>query len=95
MKQHAGSARSVRVAVRLTREEQHQVDEAAKVKGYANSSAFIRAAIRNELDGRAELDRHGRERSVPALIAFRRISSALAGDSRRSLRWWTLSPKRC
>jgi Arc/MetJ-type ribon-helix-helix transcriptional regulator len=55
MKQRGSSARSARVAVRLTREEQRQVEEAAKTRGYANPSAFIRAAIRNELDGRAEL----------------------------------------
>ena len=52
---HPGTSRNARVAVRLTKEEQHQVEEAAKSRGYANSSAFIRAAIRNELDGRAEL----------------------------------------
>ncbi len=52
---HPGTSRNARVAVRLTKEEQHQVEEAAKTRGYANSSAFIRAAIRNELDGRAEL----------------------------------------
>jgi Arc/MetJ-type ribon-helix-helix transcriptional regulator len=52
---HPGTSRNARVAVRLTREEQHQVEEAAKTRGYANPSAFIRAAIRNELDGRAEL----------------------------------------
>jgi Arc/MetJ-type ribon-helix-helix transcriptional regulator len=52
---HPGTSRNARVAVRLTREEQHQVEEAAKTRGYANPSAFIRAAIRNELEGRAEL----------------------------------------
>ena len=52
---HPGTSRNARVAVRLTREEQHQIEEAAKTRGCANSSAFIRAAIRNELDGRAEL----------------------------------------
>ena len=52
---HPSTSRNARVAIRLTREEQHQVEEAAKTRGYANSSAFIRAAIRNELDGRAEL----------------------------------------
>src|SRR3984957_14664354 len=55
MTQRTSTSRSARVAVRLTREEQRQVEEAAKTKGYANPSAFIRAAIRNELDGRAEL----------------------------------------
>ena len=52
---HPSTSRNARVAIRLTREEQHQVEEAGKTRGYANSSAFIRAAIRNELDGRAEL----------------------------------------
>ena len=55
MKQRASTVRTERVAVRLTREDQRQVGEAAKTRGYANPSAFIRAAIRNELDGRAEL----------------------------------------
>ena len=55
MKQRASTARSARVAVRLTREDQRQVEETARTRGYANPSAFIRAAIRNELDGRAEL----------------------------------------
>ena len=52
---HASSARDARVAVRLSREEHHEVEGAAKSRGYANPSAFIRAAIRHELDGRAEL----------------------------------------
>ena len=55
MTQRTNTSRNARVAVRLTREEQRQVDEASKTKGYASPSAFIRAAIRNELDGRAEL----------------------------------------
>jgi len=52
---HASTARNARVAVRLSREEQQEVEGAAKSRGYANPSAFIRAAIRHELDGRAEL----------------------------------------
>jgi Arc/MetJ-type ribon-helix-helix transcriptional regulator len=55
MKQHASTSRNARVAVRLTLEEQRQVEEATKTRGYASPSAFIRAAIRSELDGRAEL----------------------------------------
>ena len=55
MKQRANIARSARVGIRLTREDQHQIEDAAKTRGYATPSAFIRAAIRNELDGRAEL----------------------------------------
>src|SRR5580704_4969096 len=55
MKQRASTTRSARAAVRLTREDQHRVEETARTRGYANPSAFIRAAIRNELDGRAEL----------------------------------------
>jgi hypothetical protein len=55
MGQHARTPRSARIAVRLSREDQHQVEEATKARGYATPSAFIRAAIRNELNGRAEL----------------------------------------
>jgi hypothetical protein len=55
MRQHAGAARTARIAVRLSSEEQHQVEAAAKTKGYATPSAFLRAAIRNELNGRADL----------------------------------------
>lgn len=70
MKQHADTARSARVAVRLTKQDQHQVEDAAKSRGYANASAFIRAAIRNELDGRAELT--GTEERIAA--GFDRVS---------------------
>ena len=43
------------MAVRLSPEDHRRVEEAAKTKGYASPSAFVRAAIRNELNGRAEL----------------------------------------
>ena len=55
MLRHAGVSRSARIAVRLSKEDHHQIAEAAKTRGYANPSAFIRAAIRNELNGRVEL----------------------------------------
>jgi Arc/MetJ-type ribon-helix-helix transcriptional regulator len=56
MQEPTGQTRNARIAVRLSREEQHQVEQAAKTRGYANSSVFIRAAIRNELNGRTELN---------------------------------------
>jgi len=55
MRQHTGAARTARIAVRLSSEEQHQIEAAAKTRGCSNPSAFIRAAIRNELKGRTEL----------------------------------------
>ncbi len=55
MKHPGNTSRNARAAVRLTAAEQRQIEEAAHTRGYANASAFIRAAIRNELDGRAEL----------------------------------------
>ena len=66
MKQRTSAARSARVAVRLTREDQCQVEEAAGNRGYASPSAFLRAAIRNELHGRAELT--GAEERIAAGI---------------------------
>ncbi len=55
MRRHAGAARTARIGVRLSSDEQHQIEAAAKTRGYANPSAFIRAAIRNELKGRTEM----------------------------------------
>jgi Arc/MetJ-type ribon-helix-helix transcriptional regulator len=43
------------MAVRLRWEDRDRIAEAVKAKGYTNPSAFIRAAIQNELDGRPEL----------------------------------------
>ena len=70
MQEHTGKARNARIAVRLSREDQHQVEQAAKTRGYANSSAFIRAAIRNELNGREEMT--GTEERIAA--GFDRVS---------------------
>jgi len=70
MKQVSNRGRYARVGVRLTQEDQRQVEEAAKDRGYSSASAFIRAAIRNELNGRAELT--GTEERIAA--GFDRIS---------------------
>ena len=55
MRQNTGTARGARVAVRLSREDRVRIDEAVKTRGYTSPSAFIRAAIQNELNGRPEL----------------------------------------
>ncbi len=55
MRQNTGTARGARVAVRLSREDRVRIDEAVKARGYTSPSAFIRAAIQNELNGRPEL----------------------------------------
>jgi Arc/MetJ-type ribon-helix-helix transcriptional regulator len=55
MKQRSGVKRSARIAVRLSPEDHKRIEEGAKRQDYASPSAFIRAAIRNELNGRAEL----------------------------------------
>ncbi|MGH9585677.1 MAG: malectin domain-containing carbohydrate-binding protein [Acidobacteriaceae bacterium] len=44
--------RTVRIDVRLSADEQQQVERSAKGQGYVNPSAFVRAAIRNEINGR-------------------------------------------
>ena len=92
MQEHTGKARNARIAVRLSREDQHQVEQAANTRGYANSSAFIRAAIRNELNGREEMT--GTEERIAA--GFDRVSRetfALVVVSRRSMRCLTRLPK--
>jgi Arc/MetJ-type ribon-helix-helix transcriptional regulator len=79
MTQRTSTSRNARVAVRLTREEQRQIEEASKTKGYASPSAFIRAAIRSKLDGRAELT--GTEERIGA--GFDRVSHDIFRVGRR------------
>lgn len=55
MQSHAGSRKAARVGVRLSPEEQREIEQTAKSRGYSSPSAFIRAAIQNEINGRAEL----------------------------------------
>jgi Arc/MetJ-type ribon-helix-helix transcriptional regulator len=55
MRQPTGAARSARIALRLGQGDRDQIEEAVKTRGYESPSALIRAAIRNELNGRPEL----------------------------------------
>lgn len=55
MDSQAARVRRARMAVRVSTEEQREVEEAAKERGYSSPSALIRTAVRNELHGREEL----------------------------------------
>jgi hypothetical protein len=55
MEKYAARIRGARIAVRVSTEDQREIEAAAKVRGYACPSSFIRTAIRNELHGRKEL----------------------------------------
>ena len=55
MEKHAAKIRGARITVRVSAENQREIEEAAKTRGYASPSAFIRTAIRNELHGQEEL----------------------------------------
>jgi Arc/MetJ-type ribon-helix-helix transcriptional regulator len=92
MRQNTGAARGARIAVRLNREDRVRIDEAVKARGYTSPSAFIRAAIQNELNGRPELTK------TDALITggfegMSRDNVRIVGASRRSTHCSTLSSK--
>jgi|SRR5215469_4456399 len=55
MQQRSGATRKARIAVRLSQEDHLRVQGAVNTRGHASPSAFVRAAIKNELNGRAEL----------------------------------------
>jgi len=57
MRQNTGAARAARLALRLSREDRVRIEEAVKARGYRSPSAFLRAAIQNELNGRPELSK--------------------------------------
>jgi Arc/MetJ-type ribon-helix-helix transcriptional regulator len=65
-------ARTVKLTVRLSGDEQTQIQRAAKERGYLSPTAFMRAAIRNELKGR----------EGEFTEAEQRIASALERESR-------------
>lgn len=46
------ATRTIRVTVRLSKDEARHVSEVAKERGFLSPSAFIREAIRNEITGR-------------------------------------------
>jgi len=71
MEKCAARIRDARIAVRVGADDQREIEEAAKKKGYASPSAFIRTAIRNELHGRDELV--GIEERISG--SFERLSS--------------------
>ena len=47
--------KTARITVRFNKPEQREIEAATKAGGYSSPSAFVRAAIRNELSGRPEL----------------------------------------
>jgi Arc/MetJ-type ribon-helix-helix transcriptional regulator len=55
MPKQTAQVRTARVAIRLNEAEQREISTATKERGYSSPSAFVRAAVRNELDGRPEL----------------------------------------
>jgi Arc/MetJ-type ribon-helix-helix transcriptional regulator len=55
VRKNTGAARIARIGIRLSREDRDRVEQGVKSRGYRSPSAFIRAAIQNELDGRPEL----------------------------------------
>jgi Arc/MetJ-type ribon-helix-helix transcriptional regulator len=55
MDKHRARIGDTRIAVRVSADDQREIEEAAKARGYHSPSAFIRSAIRNELHSREEL----------------------------------------
>lgn len=55
MEKKIGRTRNARIAVRVSPQDQSEIEQAASLRGYSSPSAFIRTAIRNELHGREEL----------------------------------------
>ena len=92
MRQPTGAARGARIALRLSQEDRHQIQQAVKTRGYESPSALVRAAIRNELNGRPELT----ETEERIAGGFERISRDLVRLARgqQALFLWTRSRRR-
>ena len=87
-----------RRTIRLTADIDERLRSTAKVKGYANPSAFLRAAIDNELSGREDTMTGAEERLAASMERIRREifrSFGWAEPSQPYLPSWTASPKFC
>jgi metal-responsive CopG/Arc/MetJ family transcriptional regulator len=71
MEKHQARVRNARIAIRVSADDQREIEETAKARGYHSPSAFIRSAIRNEIHGREELT--GIEERIGG--SFERISN--------------------
>ena len=60
-------SRTVKQTVRLNADEQAQMQRAAKERGYLSLTAFIRAAIRNEVTGRENEVTESEQRTAATL----------------------------
>ena len=55
MEKPTGRTRGVCIGARISVQDQREIERLAKTRGYSSPSAFIRAAIRNEIQGREDL----------------------------------------
>ena len=55
MEKPTGRTRGTRIGARISVQDQREIELLAKTRGYSSPSAFIRAAIRNEIHGREDL----------------------------------------
>jgi Arc/MetJ-type ribon-helix-helix transcriptional regulator len=85
-----------RRTIRLTTDIDERLQSTAKVKGYANPSAFLRAAIDHELSGREETMIGAEERLAASMEQMRREIFRLGRAQQPSkpfLPSWTASPR--
>jgi predicted DNA-binding protein len=84
-----------RRTIRLTADTDERLQSTAKQKGYANPSAFLRAAIDRELHGREDTLIGAEERLAASMEQMRREIFRLGRAQQALLRSWTASPRFC
>ncbi|MGH9439966.1 MAG: ribbon-helix-helix domain-containing protein, partial [Terriglobia bacterium] len=67
--------KTVRIGVRLSADEQQQVERSAKGQGYVNPSAVVRAAIRNGIN---ECDGEVAEAEQRVMASLERLSREIS-----------------
>ena len=84
-----------RRTIRLTSDTDERLQSTAKLRGYANPSAFLRAAIDHELSGREDTMIGAEERLAASMEQMRREIFRLGGAHQALLPSWTASPRFC
>jgi predicted DNA-binding protein len=79
-----------RPTIRLSADTDERLQSAMKLRGHANPSAFLRAAMDHELKGREEAMLGAEERLAISMDQISREISRRGRAHRPCSRWWTV-----
>ena len=84
-----------RRTIRLSADADERLQSVVKLRGYANPSAFLGAAMDHELKGREETMIGAEQRLAASVEQMSRESVGSGKRSKTCSHWWTVLPRFC